>query len=735
MNIVQIPIAMTSNTTPEPFVVTGPGTDPCRVFDYNDSTSWSSTDLSSSITIDLGRTYYICRWHYSWSSTHDRTITLQGSVDGLTWYTLGSHSIAAGTNASGTLNTSTEGLIGFRYVKLLVPGVGGYPSSVRTIRLYTLENTVDHNMFETSDPSEYYVSQQNGSDDNNGLSPTTAWATIDKAFKEVKANELGDTYVHIGPGIYRENPDMFIPLYSGIDSSHRIIYKADPDCLRLTNDKPGAVLLSNHSEQEQALSLSLPQPNYLQLNYRHFIEFYNLSLMNLGYGNAIGGTETSSGLVINNCKIWSNTIGCNNITAINSIVLSKSTCFNSCKTYNCVAIGSNTSASYAGFSGGSSYNCLAALCAVGYLNNTSYNSEAWLCNSVASGGSATNCLASQCYVTSLPAGWTGTMCGQTSASVINTSSLVVQKLNLINTLRTGLADWGYDLSAIPEAMVDFDGISRNSSTSDIGPWELADYSLEYNDFYLNKSSLRINGHNQVIFDLPVKEGQEITKSIYVKWFEPDMLNTKLNIVMDSDTTSGHMVEASSVTVGFEPWKAFDADSATYWSSSGNLPQWISYEFPQPEIANKYVLGIPAGCQDLTVKTFTFEGWNGVDWIVLDTQTNIVWTSGETKTFTFENTTAYKKYRLNIAEVQTSILNIYSFEIWGTLGKSNIDDSLKPQIVVSGFGETYEDSCTVVGGLWEKLSVTFTPIKSGVIAVKLVTRNPASGSYAIFSDPQ
>lgn len=50
------------------------------------------------------------------------------------------------------------------------------------------------------------------------------------------------------------------------------------------------------------------------------------------------------------------------------------------------------------------------------------------------------------------------------------------------------------------------------------------------------------------------------------------------------------------------------------------------------------------------KSWTFEGWDGSEWIVLDTRSNLTdWARTVGKEFVFENTTAYKKYRINVSE--------------------------------------------------------------------------------------
>lgn len=744
MNVIELPLYMTSNNTPEPFSAsaTVAGTTAWKAFDGNATgTAWGDLPGVSDhyVTLSLGRTYHIFRWQWT---THNgnidrnQNIYLYGSNDGTAFTSLHSTS----KTWSGSWWTSSAPITtkypGYKYlrVRIQTTSASAQPSRFGETRFFIAESDIAGDIYDTDIYTAYYVSQQNGNDDNDGRTPQTAWATIDKALCTAKANPISDTYVYIGPGVYgKSNTDILAVWHSGLDSSHRIIFKGDPDCLFLTEDKPGRVVITDELD-----TAPYYKNGFIYFLNKEYIEFDNIDFVSTQHSYAILGSPGTNGQVIRNCRVWSNSHGCLEITSMNSTVLSKYNCFEMCNSYNSVALGSNESTSYAGFSGGTSYNCLAALCNIGYLNNTSYNSEAWLCSSIATGGSATNCLASQCYVTSLPTGWTGTMCGQTSASVINTSPLVVQKLNLINTLRTGLADWGYNLSTIPDAMIDIDGIVRNSGTADIGPWELADYGLEYEDFYLNKPALKISGHNQLIFDLPVKANQEITKSVYVKWFEPDTQNIRLNASMTAnDTPEGYIVDSSSYSVGYEPWKAFDASgTSTYWSAIGELPQWISYEFPSDVIVNKYVLSIPTNAQSYSPKDFTFEAWNGSDWVVLDSRSGVTWASAETKTFDFENETAYTKYRLVISAIQSSsILNIYNLEIYGTLVREKIDDDLKPQFKVEGLGIEETRSCTVDRNQWEKLSITFTPLTSGVMTVRLISRNHANGSYVIFSDPE
>ncbi|MGG1162262.1 hypothetical protein [Brevibacillus laterosporus] len=68
------------------------------------------------------------------------------------------------------------------------------------------------------------------------------------------------------------------------------------------------------------------------------------------------------------------------------------------------------------------------------------------------------------------------------------------------------------------------------------------------------------------------------------------------------------------------------------------------------------------------KTWTFEGWNGTEWIVLDSQKNIrSWEPLVKKEFIFNNTTPYIKYRINIVVTNGfQITGISEMEMMNTM---------------------------------------------------------------------
>jgi len=121
--------------------------------------------------------------------------------------------------------------------------------------------------------------------------------------------------------------------------------------------------------------------------------------------------------------------------------------------------------------------------------------------------------------------------------------------------------------------------------------------------------------------------------------------------MTSNTAPSGVARASSVyTSAYEPWQAFNSTEADlYWNAITNTG-WIEYQFPEKMIVDKYSLKARQSLDynDAMPKTWTFEGFDGATWVVLDTRTaQTTWGVSEVRTFLFANTVAYSKYRLNV----------------------------------------------------------------------------------------
>lgn len=109
--------------------------------------------------------------------------------------------------------------------------------------------------------------------------------------------------------------------------------------------------------------------------------------------------------------------------------------------------------------------------------------------------------------------------------------------------------------------------------------------------------------------------------------------------------SGTVTSTGSVT---DAWEAFDRDSSSTAWWAGTTSGFIAYDFAgtTTKIADAYWMQADPETPENTPTNWTFEGYNGSTWIVLDTQLNqIGWVPGERRYYEFPNTIGYQSYRL------------------------------------------------------------------------------------------
>ncbi|WP_232700099.1 hypothetical protein [Brevibacillus daliensis] len=141
-------------------------------------------------------------------------------------------------------------------------------------------------------------------------------------------------------------------------------------------------------------------------------------------------------------------------------------------------------------------------------------------------------------------------------------------------------------------------------------------------------------------------------------FAEDEYSENLIPMMSSNSSTEGTASSSSVwSSGHQPYKAFDyVNSNVGWVTAAGYPNgWLAYEFPNETIVNKYTIraipnSVSSNKHKESPKTWTFEGWDGTAWVVLDQQSNVSdWQEDIKKEFTFTNNNSYKNYRINITE--------------------------------------------------------------------------------------
>jgi parallel beta-helix repeat protein len=120
-------------------------------------------------------------------------------------------------------------------------------------------------------------------------------------------------------------------------------------------------------------------------------------------------------------------------------------------------------------------------------------------------------------------------------------------------------------------------------------------------------------------------------------------------MVDNDFPGGVVTTSGTFDPSYDSWKAFNFSTDTFQSwihTNGVVAGWLAYEFKIPKVINKYVVVRTYANQLASMpRDWTFEGWTGSTWVVLHTVTGHNSLTPYTGTFT--NTTAYKKYRINI----------------------------------------------------------------------------------------
>ncbi|WP_258073398.1 hypothetical protein [Brevibacillus laterosporus] len=163
--------------------------------------------------------------------------------------------------------------------------------------------------------------------------------------------------------------------------------------------------------------------------------------------------------------------------------------------------------------------------------------------------------------------------------------------------------------------------------------------------------------------------------------DPDLDPASKNLIpkMTNNTSPEGIASASSQQYPISPpYHAFDHTDTNMGWITDNPQGWLAYEFPTKTIVNKYTL-LPTSWEKSRPKTWTFEGWNGTEWVVLDSQNNIEdWKTYVKKEFIFNNNTPYIKYRINITATNGyPWLSIAEMEMMNTNASSEPEPKPKP----------------------------------------------------------
>ncbi len=207
--------------------------------------------------------------------------------------------------------------------------------------------------------------------------------------------------------------------------------------------------------------------------------------------------------------------------------------------------------------------------------------------------------------------------------------------------------------------------------------------------------------------------------------------------MTSNTTPSGIASSNDEGYGSFAWYAFQSPavggaSGARWISfnvvSVSSPIWLAYEFTSPKIISIYTITVGSTTTGQNPKSWTFEGWDGSQWIVLDTRSNVTYAT-TTTSFNFTNSTAYIKYRINITAALGGVTNVEIYELRMFTALSSLTNS------VAGGGFTLSgsytlnltDSTSIQAGTTNCLTFSgASPVSASINAVNITTTGNAYG---------
>lgn len=194
----------------------------------------------------------------------------------------------------------------------------------------------------------------------------------------------------------------------------------------------------------------------------------------------------------------------------------------------------------------------------------------------------------------------------------------------------------------------------------VTPWAVADlFALDYdqsNDVldvvhksYAPSRINRIADTNWTLTTTVTKDGPYLSVNVTGTSMTPSGTGNAVPTMTSDVLPSG---TASASTNNATAYLAFDGNSATVWSAAASTYSgWVAYDYGAPRIIVGYsvtVLNTSFGPES-SPKAWTFEGFDGAAWVVLDSQIGqSTWSAGETRFFSFINATGYNQYRINVS---------------------------------------------------------------------------------------
>ena len=189
------------------------------------------------------------------------------------------------------------------------------------------------------------------------------------------------------------------------------------------------------------------------------------------------------------------------------------------------------------------------------------------------------------------------------------------------------------------------------------------------------------GENCVIELKEASVGNSVKKVLFVG---ESILETKSSDIipqMNGWVSEEGSVDCSSYLIDerFAAWRAFDNGSSS-WLTDSSTSGWVSFKFNEEKTVSSYSIKGSTVSVDLnrTPRSWTFEGWNGNAWEIIDERSDVSnWELGEVKFYEFENSKGFVEYRINVTQNNGgNLLRIDEIEMFVSISRDSI---LQPTI--------------------------------------------------------
>lgn len=179
----------------------------------------------------------------------------------------------------------------------------------------------------------------------------------------------------------------------------------------------------------------------------------------------------------------------------------------------------------------------------------------------------------------------------------------------------------------------------NFTSSQVGIRDIKMYGLMIAETFASQGS-----YESPIIDLG--EGWHETKLVdVVKQVRNGGYTNNIIPTMTSNTAPSGEASASSINgSSWDAWRGFDG-TTTAWMSNAAVA-WIAYDFKEPKKIGKYTISGDS-TTSRNPKKWTFEGWDGSSWVILDQQELDYILGVSDVEFMVDTPGFYTKYRINI----------------------------------------------------------------------------------------